>query len=155
VRRLLFTAMEPSRRTTHPGTSIARLPYRAKVTDYCLAVGPGAVGRAITAEPGWPRLQQRVLRLCGAGELPSGRGKRRPFTRERQKGPARHRGTPSSIRRQFGTFGICGDCRCEVTENAMSQHLTRARLSRSVFGALVAMIAFTAALFSAAHHFAG
>jgi hypothetical protein len=40
-------------------------------------------------------------------------------------------------------------------ENAMSQHLTRIRLTRSVFGALFAMIAFAAALFSAAHHFAG
>jgi hypothetical protein len=56
---------------------------------------------------------------------------------------------------QFGTFGICDDCHCKVTEIAMSQHLTRARLSRSVFGALLTMIAFTAALFSAAHHFAG
>jgi hypothetical protein len=37
----------------------------------------------------------------------------------------------------------------------MSQHLTRTRLSRSLIGALFAMIAFTAALFSAAHHFAG
>jgi hypothetical protein len=37
----------------------------------------------------------------------------------------------------------------------MSQHLPRIRLTRSVFGALFAMIAFTAALFSAAHHFAG
>jgi hypothetical protein len=40
-------------------------------------------------------------------------------------------------------------------ENAMSQHLTRIRLTRSVFGAPFAMIAFTAALFSASHHFAG
>jgi hypothetical protein len=56
---------------------------------------------------------------------------------------------------QCGTFGIYGDCRCKVTENAMSQHLTRTRLSRSLIGALFAMIAFTAALFSAAHHFAG
>jgi hypothetical protein len=37
----------------------------------------------------------------------------------------------------------------------MPKHLTRARLSRGVFGALAAMIAFTAALFSAAHHLAG
>ena len=37
----------------------------------------------------------------------------------------------------------------------MSQRLTRTRLNRGVVGALVAMIAFTAALFSAAHHFAG
>jgi hypothetical protein len=37
----------------------------------------------------------------------------------------------------------------------MCHHLTRVRLSRNVFGALFAMIAFTAALFSAAHHFAG
>jgi hypothetical protein len=43
----------------------------------------------------------------------------------------------------------------KVTEKAMPQHLTRARLSRVVFGALAAMIAFSAALFSAAHHFAG
>jgi hypothetical protein len=37
----------------------------------------------------------------------------------------------------------------------MPQHLTRARLSRVLFGALAAMIAFSAALFSVAHHFAG
>jgi hypothetical protein len=37
----------------------------------------------------------------------------------------------------------------------MSQHLTRTRLSRSVLGALLTMIAFTTALFSAAHHFPG
>jgi hypothetical protein len=37
----------------------------------------------------------------------------------------------------------------------VSQHLTRARLSRSVLGALLTVIAFTMALFSAAHHFAG
>jgi hypothetical protein len=37
----------------------------------------------------------------------------------------------------------------------MSQHLTPARLSRSVLGALLTMIVLTTALFSAAHHFAG
>jgi hypothetical protein len=57
--------------------------------------------------------------------------------------------------RPLGTSGLNDNCLRKVTENAMSQHLTHARLSRGVFGALVAMIAFTAALFSAAHHFAG
>jgi hypothetical protein len=37
----------------------------------------------------------------------------------------------------------------------MPQHLTRARLSRSVFGALIAMFVFVAVLFTSAHHFAG
>jgi len=37
----------------------------------------------------------------------------------------------------------------------MSQHLTRAQLGRSVFGALFAMFVFVAVLFTSAHHFAG
>jgi hypothetical protein len=37
----------------------------------------------------------------------------------------------------------------------MSQHLTRARLNRSVFGALLAMLVSVAVLFTSAHHFAG
>lgn len=37
----------------------------------------------------------------------------------------------------------------------MSQHLTRAQLTRGVVGALFTMITFTTALFTAAHHFAG
>jgi hypothetical protein len=41
------------------------------------------------------------------------------------------------------------------SEDAMSQHLTRARLTRGVIGALFTLIAFTTALFTAAHHFAG
>jgi hypothetical protein len=57
--------------------------------------------------------------------------------------------------RPLGTFGAHGDCRCEVTEDDMSQHLTRAQLGRSVFGALFAMFVFVAVLFTSAHHFAG
>lgn len=37
----------------------------------------------------------------------------------------------------------------------MSQHLTRARLTRGVIGALSTMILFTTALFTVAHHFSG
>jgi|HubBroStandDraft_5_1064220.scaffolds.fasta_scaffold1226508_1 hypothetical protein len=37
----------------------------------------------------------------------------------------------------------------------MSQHLTRAQLSRGVFGALFAMFVAVAVLFTSAHHFAG
>jgi hypothetical protein len=36
----------------------------------------------------------------------------------------------------------------------MSQHLSRARLTRGVIGALFTMIMFTTALFAAARHFA-
>ena len=37
----------------------------------------------------------------------------------------------------------------------MSQHLSRARLTRGVLGALFTMVVFTTALFTVAHHFAG
>jgi hypothetical protein len=37
----------------------------------------------------------------------------------------------------------------------MSQHLTRALLTRGVVGALLTMVIITTALFVAAHHFAG
>jgi hypothetical protein len=37
----------------------------------------------------------------------------------------------------------------------MAQHLSRTRLTRRVAGAIFTIIAFTTALFTAAHHFAG
>jgi hypothetical protein len=37
----------------------------------------------------------------------------------------------------------------------MSQHLSRARLTRGVLGALFTMVVFTTALFTVARHFAG
>jgi hypothetical protein len=42
-----------------------------------------------------------------------------------------------------------------VAEADMSQHLTRARLYRSLIGAISTMIVFAAALFTSALHFAG
>jgi hypothetical protein len=40
-------------------------------------------------------------------------------------------------------------------EAGMSQHLTRARLYRSVIGAIFTLIVFATALFTSALHFAG
>jgi hypothetical protein len=52
VRRLFLTAMGPGRHTTphcnkHPATTLL-----VGVADHCLAVGPGAVGPAITSQAG-------------------------------------------------------------------------------------------------------
>jgi hypothetical protein len=57
---------------------------------------------------------------------------------------------------RIGTFRHLQRLQMEVLEGwPMAQHLSRARLTRCVAGATFTMIAFTAALFTAAHHFAG